>query len=181
MAIDTLEKLKSAAWVVTGLGCPTVTPNAAKDAEWRQQVGWGYSGILADAPPVEDDVVLDNSDPAITYGGRVMREGQFPEWWENWEEPQPTEPPPNPIPLSELLAEAAGALDMPRAKAPAPPKPKAKPQPVGETHALAASIRRTVSVSATITHQDNPLTKDDIVRWQKRHTVALLLLSTLDR
>lgn len=26
---------------------PSVTPNASKDQEWRQQAGWTYSGILA--------------------------------------------------------------------------------------------------------------------------------------
>lgn len=49
--IDTAEKRRSVAgipfWV--GLG---VTPNALKDAEWRQQVGWGYSGIPVGAAVV---------------------------------------------------------------------------------------------------------------------------------
>ncbi len=49
MAIDTAEKRRSAA-NVDGLGAPGVTPNASKDQEWRQQSGWGYSGILASAP-----------------------------------------------------------------------------------------------------------------------------------
>lgn len=47
MALDTAEKRKSAAWLVTGLGASTVTPNASKDQEWRQQAAWGYSGIAA--------------------------------------------------------------------------------------------------------------------------------------
>lgn len=36
-----------------------LTPNASKDQEWRQQSGWGYSGILADnpAPPVVGESV----------------------------------------------------------------------------------------------------------------------------
>lgn len=46
MAIDTAEKRKSAA-AVWHTQIPGVTPNAAKDQEWRQQSGWGYSGILA--------------------------------------------------------------------------------------------------------------------------------------
>jgi hypothetical protein len=45
--IDSAEKRRSAAGTVfPGLG---VTPNASKDAEWRQQAGWGYSGIAAGA------------------------------------------------------------------------------------------------------------------------------------
>ena len=54
--IDTAEKRRSAAgvpfWV--GLG---VTPNVAKDAEWRQQAGWGYSGISAGEAQEDDDFV----------------------------------------------------------------------------------------------------------------------------
>jgi hypothetical protein len=46
MAIDTAEKRRSAAgvgyWLYLGL-----TPNVSKDAEWRQQAAWGYSGISA--------------------------------------------------------------------------------------------------------------------------------------
>lgn len=46
MAIDTAEKRRSVAGIpfFIFLG---VTPNVAKDAEWRQQAGWGYSGIAA--------------------------------------------------------------------------------------------------------------------------------------
>jgi len=52
MAVDTAEKRKSAAGTSFGY-CgiiPGVTPNSSKDQEWRQQAGWGYSGILADEP-----------------------------------------------------------------------------------------------------------------------------------
>lgn len=45
MAIDTAEKRKSISGV--GLMIPGVTPNSSKDAEWRQQSGWSYSGIAA--------------------------------------------------------------------------------------------------------------------------------------
>ena len=43
MAIDTAEKRKSAG---ISRRRPGVTPYAAKDVEWRQQAGRGYSGIL---------------------------------------------------------------------------------------------------------------------------------------
>lgn len=47
MAIDTAEKRRSVGGVpFLPLG-PNVTPNVAKDAQWRQQVGWSYSGIAA--------------------------------------------------------------------------------------------------------------------------------------
>ena len=45
MAIDTAERRRSVSQVITGLFGPAVTPNASKDREWRQQAGWGYSGI----------------------------------------------------------------------------------------------------------------------------------------
>jgi hypothetical protein len=48
VAIDSAEKRKSVAGI-TLLWGPGVTPNVAKDAEWRQQAGYGYSGISAGA------------------------------------------------------------------------------------------------------------------------------------
>ncbi len=45
MAIDDAEKRKCASGVQVTL-MPGVTNNASKDVEWRQQVGWGYSGIV---------------------------------------------------------------------------------------------------------------------------------------
>lgn len=48
MAVDTAEKRRS----VGGLPflIPGVTPNSAQDQEWRQESGWGYSGILVGVP-----------------------------------------------------------------------------------------------------------------------------------
>ena len=48
MAIDSAEKRKSVAGVGQGYWIgPGVTPNSGQDQEWRQQVGYGYSGIAA--------------------------------------------------------------------------------------------------------------------------------------
>lgn len=47
MAIDTAEKRRSIAGIGGRRSRPGVTPNAAKDAEWRQEVGRSYSGIAA--------------------------------------------------------------------------------------------------------------------------------------
>ncbi len=44
MAIDNREKRQSAASAGMVFMAAGVTPNASKDGEWRQQVGWGYSG-----------------------------------------------------------------------------------------------------------------------------------------
>ena len=46
MAIDTREKRQSVIGINTDPMPPTPTPNASKDGEWRQEVAWGYSGIL---------------------------------------------------------------------------------------------------------------------------------------
>ncbi len=46
MAIDNREKRQSAATAGAPFNPPAVTSNSGKDQEWRQQVCWGYSGIL---------------------------------------------------------------------------------------------------------------------------------------
>ena len=45
MAIDTAEKRRSAGGVPFLPFGPNITPNVAKDADWRQQAAWSYSGI----------------------------------------------------------------------------------------------------------------------------------------
>jgi hypothetical protein len=52
MAIDSREKRQSAGSAAMVFTPPNVTPNAGKDAEWRQQSGWGYSGIATGVPVV---------------------------------------------------------------------------------------------------------------------------------
>jgi len=49
MAIDDAEKRRAISGIVIPL-IPGVTPNVSKDAEWRQQSGWSYSGIALAAP-----------------------------------------------------------------------------------------------------------------------------------
>ena len=50
MAIDTREKRQSVIAISFYPMGPSVTPNAAQDQEWRQQAGYGYSGVAAAAP-----------------------------------------------------------------------------------------------------------------------------------
>jgi len=50
MAIDSVEKRKSISGIM--LAIAGVTPNAAKDAEWRQEAGRSYSGIAAGLPVI---------------------------------------------------------------------------------------------------------------------------------
>lgn len=65
MAIDTAEKRRSVAGI-NRLWGPGVTPNAAKDAEWRQQAGFGYSGIAAgEAVNFTLDLVCPLPVPAV--------------------------------------------------------------------------------------------------------------------
>ena len=67
MAIDNREKRQSALSAFFRLSIPSVTPNATKDQEWRQQVLWGYSGILA------GDVTLVPDGPGLEYEMAVNR------------------------------------------------------------------------------------------------------------
>lgn len=72
MAIDTAEKRRNVASVLT-LFAPGVTPNASKDAEWRQQAGWGYSGIAA-GEFVEPEGGENNLIPAwVRFRRQVLR------------------------------------------------------------------------------------------------------------
>ena len=41
MALDSAEKRKAVSGILHTF-VVGVTPNAAKDAEWRQEAGWGY-------------------------------------------------------------------------------------------------------------------------------------------
>lgn len=56
MAIDDAEKRKSASGIQVSL-IAGVTPNSSKDQEWRQQSGWGYSGIVTTVISVGENVV----------------------------------------------------------------------------------------------------------------------------
>src|SRR3990167_5652407 len=49
MAIDSAEKRKSVSAISFYPLGPGVTPNSSKDAEWRQEAGYGYPGIAATA------------------------------------------------------------------------------------------------------------------------------------
>lgn len=66
MAIDTAEKRRSAAGVAFWVVGPGVTPTLAKDAEWRAEAAWGYSGV-APAPPVTGGVLRD----LVTLGSKL--------------------------------------------------------------------------------------------------------------
>jgi len=46
MAIDSAEKRRSISGIPFFMRGPGVTPNSLKDAEWRQEAGYTYSGIV---------------------------------------------------------------------------------------------------------------------------------------
>lgn len=48
MPIDTASKRRSASGVGHRIGGRGITPDSSKPAAWRQQAGWGYSGISAE-------------------------------------------------------------------------------------------------------------------------------------
>lgn len=73
MAIDTAEKRRSAAHVTFARGLPGVTPNAAKDIDWRSQAARVYSGN-------SDDMVVGGGGPgAFITSLRRRRRLPFPE------------------------------------------------------------------------------------------------------
>ena len=81
MAIDTREKRASVVAIPYPWAGVSVTVNAAKDQEWRQQVGWSYSGILAGAtlpiPAVLEDLTTlwcQDWQPAIHATGAARRD-----------------------------------------------------------------------------------------------------------
>lgn len=97
-----------------------------------------WLGLSAPAgAPVEPGV----HDIGWKGGGRIHRKGEWPEWWEDEEEPQPKKTPKKVKSTKERLAEAVSFLPMPKAKVVrlrppriVPPKPpvrrKAKVQPL---------------------------------------------------
>ena len=58
MAIDNEEKRRSTVAISLYDMGPSVTPNSSPDLEWRQQVGYGYSGVAAGAPPAISSISL---------------------------------------------------------------------------------------------------------------------------
>ena len=74
---------------INRLAGPSVTPNAGKDQEWRQEVGYGYSGILVGAVAVAAPPAVEV--PAVAAPGWVVPPVQrtyvetttviFPQWW----------------------------------------------------------------------------------------------------
>jgi len=68
MAIDSAEKRRSVSGIPFPIG-PGVTPDASKDAGWRFQSGWGYSGIAVDAPGSGD---IDTAEKRRSVGGLVF-------------------------------------------------------------------------------------------------------------
>lgn len=69
MAIDSREKRQSVIAISHYMVGPTVTPNSSKDAEWRQEVGYGYPGIAAGepAPDVQAGFKLAINAPASQH------------------------------------------------------------------------------------------------------------------
>ena len=67
MAINTAEKRRSISGVPFFLGGPGVTPNALKDAEWRQESCYSYSGILVAAPPAPPPVIVVAPDVIVPW------------------------------------------------------------------------------------------------------------------
>ena len=67
--LDSAEKRKTASGIHLYAVGPGVTNNASKDQEWRQEAGYGYSGILADEP------VATTAHHRLGFGAGYARQG----------------------------------------------------------------------------------------------------------
>jgi hypothetical protein len=72
LAIDTPEKRLSIGSLALTISPALVTPNASPDQEWRQEVGWLYSGITIAAP---DETTPVDDDADVTVTARTDRDG----------------------------------------------------------------------------------------------------------
>lgn len=66
MAIDTAAKRRNISGLLAGITSVGVTPDSSKPVAWRQQAGWGYSGVVvggAAAPAAEDLTVWYDAVP----------------------------------------------------------------------------------------------------------------------
>ena len=72
MAIDTAEKRRSVSTISLYAAGPGLTPNSSKDIEWRQQSGWGYSGIPANNSNATINVVFFSRDNNIGFHDRSV-------------------------------------------------------------------------------------------------------------
>lgn len=71
MAINTAEKRKSISGI-NKINGPGVTPNVSQDQEWRQESGFGYSGILAALPGVTEELSGDSEMTLSIIGDSDM-------------------------------------------------------------------------------------------------------------
>ena len=168
-ASRTIERARSATSAGVGTVAATRTLERARAATITGVGSVAATGGIPGAAPA-----VDNSDPPITGGGRVMSQGSFPQWWENWEEPQPTEAaPPIPPSFAELIAEAAAELPMPST-------PPPTPQPVIRRRRSRMRTTPAVRARGTIQRFTVGEATERLARRQRRQTALLLLMRLLD-
>ena len=156
--------LAAVASVIAGTGVRETTGSGALTAQAAQISG----GV---APPVPYDISWKG-------GGRVMRPGQFPEWWKEEEEPQPQEIESEKPKSKDKLAELAGELSMPKPeKKPKKKKPKAKVVPISKPPAKAPESPKPEPkpVEAELRTELEALSKS-VKRMEKKLAAALILL-----
>lgn len=119
---------------------------------------------------------------ATQGGGRVLVRGQFPDFWKDWEEPQPKVGPPEKS-SKEEIAELAAELRMPEPAKILPFAPKAVPKPkpaVIERSAFiewrAVLTERQMTVMLTGRLETKHRTISSEMRTQRRMLAAALLL-----
>ena len=79
MAFDTAEKRRSASALYPPFGVGVTPIGSPVDQEWRQQAGWGYSGVVTEVgvpPPVTAQgfqLLTDGQFESKIFGGLVIR------------------------------------------------------------------------------------------------------------
>lgn len=69
MAIDSAAKRCAVAGVTFPLTV-AITPDATQGLAWRQNVGWGYLGVLTEIPPEGDDGTVSHATRRRRLMGR---------------------------------------------------------------------------------------------------------------
>ena len=110
-----------------------------------------------------------------------MQKGSFPQWWEEWEEPQPSEAPPEPPRnIAELIAEAAADLPLPKATLlPLVVQPSV-PEPVVLRRSSRVRVVPSLQTRAVLHRIAMAETVERLARKQRRQTALLLLMRLLD-
>lgn len=158
--------------IVSADVCSAVVPSCVRVTsfgDFRVTDTGDYRTLSAD---VCSPVTPVTTEPAITGGARVLRKGEFPKWWEEWEEPQPKKMPPKSA--KERLAETASDLRL--RKPEIVPLPKAAVIPIRPKITITREVMIRASGRMDITYK----VVTEHTKTRRMVAAALLLLLEKD-